>query len=104
MREMQKKLSEEQFKNAVNSLNIGDQTLEIAYGVLVDGKSQVKYAKQFNLTKGAISQAVNRVWVAHHENDLPTGYEKVSVILPERQAYIVNKWAQDAAQKLDKES
>jgi hypothetical protein len=30
---------------------------------------------------------------------IPTGYERVSVVLPEHQAFIVNKWAKDAAIK-----
>jgi hypothetical protein len=31
---------------------------------------------------------------------LPAGFERVTAVLPEYQAYIVNKWAKDA-QKID---
>ncbi|MCU1533296.1 MAG: KorA transcriptional repressor protein [Arthrobacter sp.] len=31
--------------------------------------------------------------------NIPTGYERVSVVLPEQQAFIVNQWAKDAAIK-----
>ncbi len=33
-------------------------------------------------------------------SSLPAGYERVSVILPEHQAFVVRKWAEQAAQKL----
>lgn len=99
---MKKVLSEEQFEKAVNDLDIGNQALRIAYGVLVKGRPQIEFAKQFGVTRGAISQTVNRVWNARQDRGLPDGYEKVSVVLSERQAYIVKKWAKDTANKLDK--
>jgi transcriptional regulator with XRE-family HTH domain len=33
---------------------------------------------------------------------LPEGYKRVSVVLPEHQAYIVNKWAEEARKQLSK--
>lgn len=33
---------------------------------------------------------------------LPEGYKRVSVVLPEHQAYIVNKWAEEARKQLNK--
>ena len=49
----------------------------------------------------AVSQAVKRIWVAHATNNLPKGFKLVSVVLPEHQAYIVNKWAETAMKKLE---
>ena len=78
---------------AVKDLEIGQQTLDIARGVLVDGVSQSAFVASLKLSRGAVSQAVNRVWAAHKEKNLPQGYERVSAVLPAHQAFIVKKWA-----------
>jgi len=95
---MKKRLTEVQFKTAVASLNIGAQTLEIARGVLVDGRPQTDFAEAFGLSKGAISQAVTRVWEAA-QAQLPQGFERVTAILPAHQAFIVKRWEADAKRK-----
>ncbi len=96
---MKKRLTPEQFQACIKKMEIGNQTIEIARGVLVEGKSQTLFAKSFGLTKGAVSQAVQRVWSAFEDTNLPEGYERVTEVLPEHQAFIVRKWAQDAARK-----
>jgi len=98
---MKKQLSEAQFQECIQGLEVGVQTLEIAHGVLVKGKRQIVFMKELGLSRGAISQAVNRVWSAHKSRSLPKGYKMVSVVLPEYQVYIVEKWAQIAAKKQD---
>jgi hypothetical protein len=97
---MKKTLSESQFQECTKGLDVGAQTLDIAYGVLVQGKTQASFAKQLGLTKGAVSQSVNRVWVAHEsKKTLPNGHKLISAVLPEHQAYIVAKWAKEAKKK-----
>ena len=96
---MKKRLSETQFQECIQGLNVGEQTLEIAHGVLVEGKRQIVFVKELGLSTGAVSQAVNRVWTAHKAKSLPQGYRMVSAVLPEYQVYIVEKWAQIAAKK-----
>lgn len=89
-----KKLTEDQFNQAISDLPVGDQTIEIARGVLVEGKSQADYARSLNITRGAVSQAVKRVWEAHAEKtEVPEGYERVTVVLPKYRAFQVKKWA-----------
>lgn len=90
---MKNRLSKVQFDECTLDLGIGKQTLEIAYGVLVDGKSQVSFTRKFNITKGAVSQAVKRVWSSHLKKIVPSNCEEVSVILPKHQAFIANQWA-----------
>jgi len=97
---MKKRLTESEFQAAIEGLDIGDQTREIAHGVLVKGKPQADYVAMFGVTKGAIWQAVKRVWEAH-EACLPHGYEKVTAVLPEHQAFIVRKWSADAQKRLE---
>ena len=92
--QMKKRLTEAQFGAAIEGLEISQQTINIARGVLVDGLPQTLYVSMFKISKGAVSQAVNRVWQAH-TTQVPAGYERVSVVLPEHQAYIVKKWAKD---------
>jgi hypothetical protein len=96
---MKKRLTEGQFHEAVKGLKVGEQTLEIARSVLIDGKPQADFVAQLGLSRGAVSQAVDRVWSAHQAKNLPPGYERVSAVLPEHQAFIVKKWAEDATRK-----
>ncbi|MCX8657341.1 transcriptional regulator [Gilliamella sp. B2894] len=88
---MKKRLTEEQFNLAISKIKVNNQTKTIAYNVLVKGSPQISYVKSLNLTKGAVSQAVNRVFKAYN-NNIPSGYEKVTVILPKHKAFIVKKW------------
>lgn len=96
---MKKRLTEAQFHAALKGLEVGQQTIEIARAVLVDGKLQSSFVTSLGLTKGAVSQAVQRVWTAFENANLPQGYERVTAVLPEHQAYTVKKWAQEAAKK-----
>jgi len=98
---MKKRLTEAQFQTVVRKLEIGQQTIEIARGVLVEGRSQAEFVAELGLSKGAVSQAVSRVWIAAQKTNLPEGYERVTAVLPEHQAFIVKKWAEDATKKLE---
>lgn len=99
---MKKSLSPTQFQQAVCRLELSQQTLEIAWGVLVEGKPQKHFAVERQLTKGAVSQAVNRVWRSHMDNNVPEGFVKIqSVILKKRHAYQVKKWAEEAQKTLE---
>ena len=97
---MKKRLSEAQFQACIEGLKVGRQTLDIAHGVLVEGRPQATFVASLGLSRGAVSQAVHRVWAVHVANDLPAGYERVSAVLPEHRAYIVRKWAAETARKL----
>ena len=92
---MKKQLTEAQFQAAVSRLDVGQQTVTIARAVLVEGQPQSVFVDSLGLSKGAVSQSVNRVWVASQETP-PAGYERVTAVLPEHQAFIVKKWAEDA--------
>lgn len=95
---MKKRLTEAEFQAALTGLEVGHQTVEIARGVLVQGRAQAEFAEALNLSKGAVSQAVNRIWVAH-EAQVPPGCERLTVLLPKHQAFIVKKWASEFARK-----
>ena len=61
---MKKRLTEVQFKKIIGELKIGRRTIDIARGVLVEGKPQAEFAAELGISKGAVSQAVNRVFSA----------------------------------------
>ena len=61
---MKKRLTEVQFKKIIGELKIGRRTINIARGVLVEGKPQADFAADLGISKGAVSQAVNRVFSA----------------------------------------
>jgi len=88
---MVKRLSLEQFEQIVSRLQLNTQTVEIAKRVLVEGDPQSALVTATGLTKGAISQAVNRVWSEFENRE--KGAERLTVVLPEHQAYIVKQWA-----------
>ena len=98
MQSMKKRLTEAQFQDVIKGLDVGQQTIEIAYGVLVRGKPQADYVEELGLSKGAVSQAVSRVWAAASVT-LPKGLERVTAVLPEHQAFIVKRWAADVKRK-----
>lgn len=98
---MKKSLTEAQFQTAVRGLDIGEQTKRIAHGVLVDKKKQVDFVASLGLTKGAVSQAVSRVWSAwDQKRTAEEGFEEVRAVLPKQQARIVSQWAAEAARAL----
>lgn len=47
-------------------------------------------------------QALNRLVGGKAPSSLPPGYERVSVILPEHQAYVVKRWGENSMKKLQK--
>lgn len=98
MRFMAKKtMTEAQFALAIQGLNIEEQTVQIAHGVLVKGVPQKQYVQELGVTPGAISQAVSKVWSAHQDRlAVPPGFERVTVILPAQQAFIAKKWESQA--------
>lgn len=93
-----KRLSKEDFNRITRNLSVGQQTLDIAYGVLVKGKPQKFFVETLEISRGAVSQAVNRVWDAYKQ-EVPDGFVRLEVVLPERQAFIVKKWADEAKRK-----
>lgn len=97
---MSKRLSEDGFQLAIQRLPpaISKRTIDIAYTVLVEGRPQWSVAQYLGVSRGAISQAVKRVWDARYEA-LPEGFVKVSVVLPEHKAFIVQQWAADSQKK-----
>ncbi|MEO7129546.1 MAG: TrfB-related DNA-binding protein [Rhodoferax sp.] len=87
---IEKRLTEDQFRLATEGLPMGQKNIDIAMAVLVEGRKQSELAAKYGLTKGAVSQVVAKVWQA---SQVPAGYERVSVVLPEFQAFQVKQWA-----------
>ena len=99
---LMKRMTRDQFIQATSSLTMGENTLEIAEGVLVDGKSQADYARTKQITRGAVSQIVSRVWKIHLKAiNIPDKFVEVTAVLPEHQAFIVKQWEKEA-QRSDK--
>ena len=53
---MKKRLTEAQFQTAIKGLEIGQQTIDIARGVLVDGRPQAYGQQQGNSSPRASSE------------------------------------------------
>jgi hypothetical protein len=92
-----KRMTREQFLQATSSLTMGESTLEIAEGVLVNGKSQSDYVTAKQITPGAVSQIVSRVWKRHLKLvNIPDKFVEVTAVLPEHLAFIVKQWEKEA--------
>lgn len=94
-----KRLTEGAFLRAIVGLSLATKTVEIVRAVLVDGQRQADVAAVHGLTRGAVSQAVTKVWDA---SQIPPGYERVEAVLPAMQAFQVKQWAKAAERKLNK--
>lgn len=87
-------MSEEQFRTIAQHQSlagVSKQRIEIAYKHLVLGIKQTVLAEEYGLTKGAVNQAVNRVWSVG-----PPGYEVITALVTEQQADVIRKWEQEA--------
>jgi hypothetical protein len=98
-----KRLTARQFEAAISELSVGERTRRIAYGVLVEGRPQHEFVTALRITKGAVSQAVNRVWEASRRAT-PGGLQRITVLLPPHQAFIVKQWEKQAMKKTSHES
>lgn len=95
-----KKLTDDQFQAAIKDVDMPERTKEVVYAVLVRGESQTALSQSSRLSQGTISQATSRVWDAFLRQNVPDGYQRVEVLLPDHQAYIVQKWSAEALKKL----
>lgn len=89
-----KHLTREQFDRAVAGITIAERPAAMARAVLVDGISQSNCARAMNVSRNAVSLAVNRVRQAHEA--VPAGFERVTAILPIHQASVVKSWHERA--------
>ncbi|MCK9709848.1 TrfB-related DNA-binding protein [Pseudomonas syringae] len=100
---MKRTMTAAQFEQATKNLDMSERSKEIAFGVLVEGRTQAEFAQKLNVTPGAISQIIARVWKPFEQQmSVPIGFQRVSVILPEHQAFIVKKWSRAARERMGK--
>lgn len=96
---MGKRLTPSEFETATQGLSIADRPAAMARAVLVDGQSQADCARAMRVSRNAVHLAVNRVWEAHQA--VPTGFERVTAILPKHQASVVRSWHERAPFKAE---
>lgn len=101
MQIMKRTLTAAQFEQVIKNLNITEQSKRIAFGVLVQGRPQTDFVQELNLTPGAISAVVGKVWKRFEASQaIPEGFRRVTAILPEHQAFVVMKWSQAALKRM----
>ena len=64
----------------------------------VRGVKQAEIAKEYNITKGSVSQASKRVWLGFLRSK---GYKEVSVVLSEVKAFIVEGWGKETMDEIN---
>lgn len=105
MVQMKRTLSKRDFDAAVKRLSISDRAVDMARRVLIAGERQVDVAKEFEVSRGAVSHQVRRVWRAHVDNqEIPAGFERLeNVVLPADKAAILRTWLKDEERKSARE-
>lgn len=102
-----KQLTKQAFAAAAKRTTIGPKGLEIAQAVLVERQKQRDVAETHNLTPQAVNRYVSAVWQAHLDgaaDDLPPGFQRITVVLPDDKAAIALEWEkQDKIRRLHKE-
>lgn len=96
---MKKRLSPAQWKTLIASMDASDQSLAMAHAVLVEGRAQAVVAAECSVTASAVSQTITRFWRSHLERSsrrIPHGFRRVTVLLPEREALLVESLARTA--------
>ncbi|MGQ4869436.1 TrfB-related DNA-binding protein [Aeromonas caviae] len=75
---VKKSMTEEQFSQAAQRTTLRPHTIAMAYDVVVRGMTQSLVAKNYSVSKGAVSQVVKQIWDAH----IPPGFTFIAVSLP----------------------
>ncbi|HDT5890083.1 TrfB-related DNA-binding protein [Aeromonas dhakensis] len=75
---VKKLMTEEQFYQAAQRTTLRPHTIAMAHDVVVRGMTQALVAKNYSVSKGAVSQVVKRIWDAH----TPPGFIFIAVSLP----------------------
>lgn len=96
-----KKLTDHEYLKAVSDLNMSDQNKKIGYGVLVEGKAQVEFARKYKISKSSVSLSIHRIYRAYEDSLKSEGYERIDVVLPAHSAFIVRKWAKEAEKRME---
>ena len=75
---VKKLMTEEQFYQEAQRTTLRPHTIAMAHDVVVRGMTQALVAKNYSVSKGAVSQVVKRIWDAH----TPPGFTFIAVSLP----------------------
>lgn len=78
MASVKKTMTDEQFYQAAQRTTLRPHTMAMARDVIVMGMTQAQVAKNYSVSKGAVSQVVKKIWDAH----TPPGFTFIAVFVP----------------------
>ncbi len=78
MASVKKTMTDEQFYQAAQRTTLRPHTIAMARDVIVRGMTQAQVAKNYSVSKGAVSQVVKQIWDAH----IPPGFTFIAVSVP----------------------
>lgn len=94
-------LSKRAFDQAVKRTTLSERAVQMAHAVLVGGATYAKAGEDFGVTGPAVAHHVRAVWKAHTEaSELPPGFRRITVVLPEDKAAVALSWERDEKIKL----
>jgi hypothetical protein len=101
MRHQTKTLTADEFDAIRKRLtNFEEKNLDAARRILVDKARQTDVARDLNVSTGAVSAMVRRIWNTYLEHGKPPeGWKTVNVALPQPMADVVTEMARVAREK-----
>ncbi len=97
---LKRKMTEAEFASAIEHMRPPPaRVLEIAHADLVRGINQDEIAREYQITKGSVSQASKRVWLGFLRSK---GFREVSVVLPDARAFIAEDWGKEAMNEINR--
>lgn len=93
-------MTKRDFEAAVKRMSMSERGMEMARRVLVGGEQQQRVAADFEVTDGAVSQHVSKVWRTFvNMQEIPAGFERITAVLPSDKAEIVRTWERDYSRR-----
>lgn len=97
------KLTEAEFQSVVGGMNFSEQSREIAYGVLVEGRQQQDFVEKYRISAAAVSYIVKRVKEAY----TPEGFTRINGLVSEIDGFAIKgklRTVEEALQESRKEN
>ncbi|MBE7156890.1 MAG: hypothetical protein INR62_00385 [Rhodospirillales bacterium] len=97
---LKRKMTEAEFASAIQYMRPPPaRVLEIAHADLVRGIKQADIAKEYQITKGSVSQASKRVYLGFLRSK---GFKEIGGMLPDARAFIVESWIKEAENEINR--
>ena len=86
-----RRLTDDEFNQAMNNLRVNNTNMEAARLAMVDGWAIRVAAQKIGVSENMLTATVKRIWNKHIEFPLPDGWDRAVIELPKRRIKIITK-------------